>query len=57
MSTNKANSNANEYAGASDPADHVVAFNTADEQLVLYDEHQPTAWIQSTHAIPIADAK
>ncbi|MDF9748296.1 DUF7331 family protein [Natrinema salsiterrestre] len=57
MPTDKANSNTNGYADASDPADYVVAFNTADEQLVLYDEHQPTAWIQSTRAIPITDAK
>lgn len=57
MSANRINSNDDETADVHGPSEHVVAFNTEDEQLVVYDELQPTAWIQSTYSVLIADAR
>lgn len=39
------------------PFDHVVALVTADETIVVYDEQQPTAWIQSTAAVPVGEIR
>ncbi|MHC3438696.1 DUF7331 family protein [Natrialbaceae archaeon A-gly3] len=42
---------------ARDPRDHVVAFTTEDDRLVVYDELQPTAWIQSTRSVYVVDSR
>lgn len=58
MSTNDTDSpNTDDPPGTHDPVDHVVALSTEDDQIVVYDEQQPTAWIQSTHSVPIGEVR
>ena len=35
----------------------VVAFEREDGAVVIYDEREHTAWLQSSGAVPVADAR
>ena len=35
----------------------IVAFEREDGAVVIYDEREHTAWIQSSHAVTITDAR
>lgn len=38
-------------------ADHIAAFSAKDGSVVIYDERQHTAWIQSNAALDIDEAR
>lgn len=39
------------------PVECIVAFERDDGAIVIYDEREHTAWIQSSHAVTLTDAR
>ncbi|MGN8218344.1 DUF7331 family protein [Halococcus morrhuae DSM 1307] len=57
MSTSPQESPSDTSASVPAREERLVAFEREDGAVVIYDEREHTAWLQSSGAVPIADAR
>ena len=57
MSTSPQESPSDTSASVPAREERLVAFEREDGAVVIYDEREHTAWLQSSGAVPVADAR
>jgi hypothetical protein len=57
MSTSPQESPSDSSTNAPALTERIVAFERDDGAVVVYDEREHTAWLQSTGAVPLTDAR